>query len=1562
MDSERDLAENVRHHVAQDENDATYFDEKTYSIPTPRFYKTRRFWIIFGAVTAVLLAIFLPLTFLVFIPMANQNVVTSSTINIKDANVTSGKDGSIGMSMNAQIDNTGSFDGVMEFPEPVRVSFDGKEFARFANVPPVNVSGGSGTFLSNSALEVTDQDAFKEFTKKLIVSDKVNWHLSSTVSLKAEGKEPKSIPMEKDVDIIGYNGLNNITISSFQMPGNDTQGGIGMRLSADLFSESPVSLLLGNVLMNVTYNNINLGSLQMNDLFVRQGMNAFNISGSLVPQANPADLEQVGAFMSDILAGRRVVTTAIATSAPSNLTSNQPAWMTDTINGLRMNLGLQSPKPLEIISNITLDYMRMAFHPDEPYVPTTSTDAIKAIVTVPFGFTIDISKVRQNITVSKDNIPLATINSDWGNAHNDTNIKRVVISLPESDFKVLSGKEQDFTDFVTELTLEDEAVVNLAGNATGIAKTPIGEVTLRDLPFNSNITLYGLQGLKNPPPKVNGLDVVAGTKKGLKLKIDTDLENPSNLEIAMGSDVRMEMVYEGKDLSEVVLPDLTLQIGKTKVKAESIFDPKASSEGMKLLESFLMGEDNKISIKGTKHATDVEPLNPGLEQIKVGTKLPGLGEKLLKSAKLIILPETPRTKVAKSIVEVNNPFSATLNLFKIKALITNFGIPVGTINVEKSGSEIELPGKKVTETTLPLTMNMEISAIIGILRKNAIRAGLDVRPLDELLKLGGIPINGGGNDRRLAKRGIFDGFNIVEFTKKALGHIKVYVDMEIGTRIDDYSMSIHYEQTNVDAYTDDSIAILIPLIGLPIIQAIINRSVLSIDFTIIQDPANSKFKAKMKGAVREAGPVDALIHFNEPLNIIWNGKTIGAVTMPDLKVVGGQGADIDLVADVAVVDGAALEEFSKQLIAQPSFDWALESNNLRVDAVGASFAGVKMQKKVTLKGMDGLKEGAKIEEFKITGADAEGLIIQSVAALPSPSDIGLTAKVMRFKLFFLNTEIGYLLANDQVLLPEATSRLSMTGRLRPGIPIDILSKLFGAYLTNRPVPLQVVGEEAIGPEGRVDWLSNALKTLKLTVILNGIDKFQMIKEITIQDFKMVLEKGKTPQGSSQHTLVKYQVPFPIEVNVNRLSQNVNIVYNGVNVTGFALKDQPVTSTPIPGGGTIDFNWAAELPVQSQEGFKAFLADVTAKDEVQFHLSGSSGVLATTPSGQLMLSPIPIEVDTKMKGLGGLKNPPPQQSGEVKLGGGKFTFNGCSGANGANLGLPITVYNPSSITVEMGDVYFKTEWDSVLLKGKYIVGPTMIEKMKLQPGANAVTTKFFMCGVWDSRMNNISVQASFLREFASTGVQLRAFGYNDYPAHPSTDNPLLVDAITKVDLPILVKHRGLNLLALNLTSSSVLPSSTANISSTVASSSSGTPIPSVTETSIPPTSDVPTSQPQPSKPTTKQESSTTEKPEKPTDDKKPPTPTETTTPPKNTTDPTPNKPPADDKGNGKEGGKEGGRDQGKDDKNAGKDKEKAPGAQALGFEQKTSYATQNSWSQALMLSFFCSLVMPFLLFA
>lgn len=137
--------------------------------------------------------------------------------------------------------------------------------------------------------------------------------------------------------------------------------------------------------------------------------------------------------------------------------------------------------------------------------------------------------------------------------------------------------------------------------------------------------------------------------------------------------------------------------------------------------------------------------------------------------------------------------------------------------------------------------------------------------------------------------------------------------------------------------------------------------------------------------------VDAKINFGSGLTISWNGKPLGSIKMPDVTLAADEGAQLDITADFAVSDVDHLTDFTRTLLTEESFEWEIAGENLTISALGESLwfvpifpqllkqnigidvPGISLTtKKVSLLGMNGLKNGVVINSFDLPSNDPNG--------------------------------------------------------------------------------------------------------------------------------------------------------------------------------------------------------------------------------------------------------------------------------------------------------------------------------------------------------------------------------------------------------------------------------------------------------------------------------------------------------------------------------------------------------------------------------------------------------------
>lgn len=116
-----------------------------------------------------------------------------------------------------------------------------------------------------------------------------------------------------------------------------------------------------------------------------------------------------------------------------------------------------------------------------------------------------------------------------------------------------------------------------------------------------------------------------------------------------------------------------------------------------------------------------------------------------------------------------------------------------------------------------------------------------------------------------------------------------------------------------------------------------------------------------------------------------------------------------------------------------SFQWDIYGQNLSVAALGIEVALISFNKTVSLKGMNGLKNGVIIDSFDLPANDpAGGIHLTLNTTISNPSQVGIALSSIAFNNYFHETFVGPVQsAGAFTLAPSATIQLPLVGRLVP---------------------------------------------------------------------------------------------------------------------------------------------------------------------------------------------------------------------------------------------------------------------------------------------------------------------------------------------------------------------------------------------------------------------------------------------------------------------------------------------------------------------------------------------------
>ncbi|KAG0212765.1 hypothetical protein BGX28_005611 [Mortierella sp. GBA30] len=1286
--------------IREDDEDRQHeeFDEyDDVKQPTrPKFYRRRKFWIccipttIIGIIVAVILALY------VIMPKIAQGLMNKATINFSQIDITNPSATSMDIVMQGEMKNTGPFHAEITFPGTVTVSWQGKVLGTTQIPGTSSASGGHGTLDLQSSFTVTDPTAFAEFSSYMLNAESFVWHLDGKLNVKALSHTVKDLDLSKDITVTAFNGLNGVKIEKFSLPGDDPAGkGILIEIDTAVNNPSAIQMYMGSLTLAISYKETIMGYVTSSNLTMVRGPQTLSMKGVLIPQTTPQGLAATSEMMSRYIGN--VVTDTIATGfdvKPDGV--NSVEWLSSAVKNLKLTVPLQSPAPLQLIKALNLGALGLVFTPPTAYNPTTTSTGVLANYSLPdgFGFNVQFTQVANSFALSRNGVTIASLNSSYNPSTSNMAAGTLTFNLLETPLVVPDTSHTPFQEFNRDLTTGAILPFNVVGQASVFANTSIGTVNLVNIPFNASTELSGLQSLANPAPTITSLQVVQGTSTALTMAITVVIVNPSTISLNAG-DVVLDLMYKGARLGTVTMPQLAIVPGANTVQASSTIDPAASPEGLELLTLYTSGAGAPVSIVGTPTSTQVESLSLAFGALNIGSQMPGLQSKLLAGASLVVLDTTLVNGIAQTVVTVNNPFVPPMSILSIDSTITYNGVALGTV-VSTFPSPPVIPGNGQGTITASLGMNTNPHDLVTLIRAQAVKNGLNTDAFDGLLSL-----QNGGNP----PPSLFNGFNVAEFTLKAMAGLSVDIIMTTTVKVGDYQVTIPYTQTGVPTATDQTILKLIPIVGTPIAQLLVERSKLAFEAIRILSPSETSFQTDINGAITDTGPLDAQIQFPNPVTVSYAGKAIGTMVMPTVNAIANQGAVLDLKAvPFTITDLAAFTEFNIFALNNAKFDWTISTTGVVVNAMGAALPGVTMTKTVTLDGFNKL-EGLQIASYMINSIDDGGLHMVISASLANPSTIGMTIPVSTFQTQFHGKVLGPAVAEGLTLIPHGSSSFALNatiatgnGDLRP-----LLTGIFQNALGGVATPLDAQGTGAPG----VSWLDGAIKSLMLHTALPPLVD-PPIESVSIDAMSMDFACDSciwAPTAVSTIT-AKTKLPFANGAPIVQLSQNVDILDSNGQLVG--TLNTPYSPAVANGNTVTATTPAAPLTIASgsHEIYEKFIGDLNEATTYTLGLRGSTNsILDLGALGQIEVKGIKLDVKTQMAGLQGLQDIKVISIVSIDL------QNGMVGVTSL-----VNVHNPSKLTLNLGDVVLNS---GLNYTDAGYAGLSTMKGFQLNPGDNYV---------------------------------------------------------------------------------------------------------------------------------------------------------------------------------------------------------------------------------------------------
>ena len=252
-------------------------------------------------------------------------------------------------------------------------------------------------------VSIDDETAFSEFTSALISQPNFTWTLATEkVDVRAlTFLSAHNINFQKDVHLSGMNSFQgNITLVDLQLPRDAPEGG-GIEFIAvtELRNPSPLTMDLGTVSFDLSYNGLYLGTGNGADTKIGVGANNVTLQGTLVPQNGSDSLAKVSQLFTGFLNSDRPMVVAKGRSAFQD-GGSEVSWLSAGVASLELQVPFSVPEPINPIKRISIGDMALAFSEQNAWAPIVSSRSLQADLELPFGFNISIGELANAFNIT----------------------------------------------------------------------------------------------------------------------------------------------------------------------------------------------------------------------------------------------------------------------------------------------------------------------------------------------------------------------------------------------------------------------------------------------------------------------------------------------------------------------------------------------------------------------------------------------------------------------------------------------------------------------------------------------------------------------------------------------------------------------------------------------------------------------------------------------------------------------------------------------------------------------------------------------------------------------------------------------------------------------------------------------------------------------------------------------------------------------------------------------------------------------------------------------------------
>lgn len=527
---------------------------------------------------------------------------------------------------------------------PLTLSVDGVDVMSFT-LPGQSAAADATNIIDASVpVSVASLAAFGTFSTALLQRDVVSVRLVGQATLTATiggiRVTISQVPFDKYVSVPGAGGLRGSEVTFFSLAGSNATAAV-VNMTVVIPNRSPVGIYpLGDIGVGVYYGGSFLGTAQAGNVSLSpSSTTTLSLTGTLVPQGDPAGAASLDALISDYLRGATVNVTAVGIPQASgvplfapfitalNLTAALQGTATPLVAGIEVG-GLDliplSPSTLAVGLNATVG-INSPLGGSSPIsvngvglnVSLEGAGAVVGSLFAPFPSSAadDAPKLSLSRALLAAGAPLVWRKTGAagplalaiGGADNGPTSAVVNVSLSLSATLTIDSASGAFGDFITAFVNSPFVPLGLVGNGssslTVALSSVLGELQV-SVPITARTSVPGINGFSLVEVQsfaVTGVrDAGPAGPAAILVSLNVAIGNPSPATFPLGEQTTLGIYSGGFRIGESVAVNQTLAPGVNVLSLAGTLTPPSESleQASAFFSDYLNGVNGSVTVEG----------------------------------------------------------------------------------------------------------------------------------------------------------------------------------------------------------------------------------------------------------------------------------------------------------------------------------------------------------------------------------------------------------------------------------------------------------------------------------------------------------------------------------------------------------------------------------------------------------------------------------------------------------------------------------------------------------------------------------------------------------------------------------------------------------------------------------------------------------------------------------------------------------------------------------------------------------------------------------------------------